>query len=199
MKGRKSMVIEPLVGHWVRLRCAEESDAEFTLAIRNDPELTKIMPKVHNTISGQREWIRHQREAADSCFLVIETLEGKPLGTQGFYDIDDQNSSCEIGRNISYGVPVENIEALVLLYDYLFGKRKMKQLIGHVQLKNRQIRNLSEKFGCSFVREVMMEGETGAAALCYNYPKAYYAKRPKIIALLNAARRSEARKEEEGK
>jgi len=185
------MVIEPLEGHWVRLRCAEESDAEFTLAIRNDPELTKIMPKVHNTIPGQREWIRRQREAADSCFLVIETLEGEALGTLGFYNIDDQNNSCEVGRSISYGSPMENIEASVLLNDYLFGKRRMKRLIAHVQLKNRQIRTLNERFGYQFVREVMMEGEAGVAALYYNYPKEYYVKRPEIIALLNAAMRDE--------
>jgi len=192
MRGRKNMVIEPLTGHWVRLRCAEESDAEFTLAIRNDPELTKIMPKVHNTIPGQREWIRRQREAEDSCFLVIETLEGKALGTLGFYDIDEQNSSCEVGRTISYGSPVENVESHVLLYDYLYGERKMKRIIGHVQLKNKQVRTFGERLGGKFVRDVMMEGEAGAAALYYNYPKEYYAKRPKIIALLDAVIRGES-------
>ena len=75
------MVIPPMTGRFVRLRCAEEGDVAFTLAIRNDPELTKILPKISNTEQEQRDWINKQRALEDSCFMVFENLEGKPLGT----------------------------------------------------------------------------------------------------------------------
>lgn len=39
-------ITKPILGKWITLRCAEESDAEFTLAIRNDLKLTKFIPKV---------------------------------------------------------------------------------------------------------------------------------------------------------
>lgn len=183
---KEDMVIPPMTGRFVRLRCAEEGDVAFTLAIRNDPELTKILPKISNTEQEQRDWINKQRALEDSCFMVFENLEGKPLGTIGFYHVDFNRGVCEFGRQISYGSPVENVEAMIILYDYLFSVYKMKKVVSHGQLKNTHVRNLAQRFGCQFVQEVELEWG-GPSALYHLYPENYYAKRPKIVALLDAA------------
>ena len=47
-------ITKPILGKWITLRCAEESDAEFTLAIRNDLKLTKFIPKVNGDIESQK-------------------------------------------------------------------------------------------------------------------------------------------------
>ena len=180
------MVIPPMTGRFVRLRCAEEGDVAFTLAIRNDPELTKILPKISNTEQEQRDWINKQRALEDSCFMVFENLEGKPLGTIGFYHVDSGWESCETGRYVSYGSPAENIEAVLLQLDYLFEQRNIKKIVGHVQLENRHVRIFNERFGYEFVQEVDMDWG-GPSAIYHLYPEKYYARRTKIMALLNAA------------
>lgn len=180
------MIIEPITGQLVRLRCAEEDDAGFTLAIRNDPELTKIMPPIHNTLQEQREWISKQRKLDNSCFMVFENLEGTPLGTIGFYNVDFSAQICETGRYISYGSPAENIEAVILQLDYLFKKRKFKKIYGHIQLANKHVMAFNERFGYEFVREMEMDwgGPSALYSLC---PESYYARRPKIKKLLDSA------------
>lgn len=65
-------ITKPILGKWITLRCAEESDAEFTLAIRNDLKLTKFIPKVNGDIESQKYWIRKQREKYGDYFFIIE-------------------------------------------------------------------------------------------------------------------------------
>ena len=150
------MIIDTISGRFVRLRCATEADAEFTLAIRNDPDKTKILPPIHNTLEQQKEWINKQTMAKDSCFMIIERLDGKSLGTLSFYNIDWENRVCEMGRLCSYGTPVENIEANVLLTDYIFIELKFIKIVGQVQLANIHVQSYNEKFGYEYIKNAYM-------------------------------------------
>ena len=181
------MIIDILAGNFVKLRCANQADAEFTLAIRQDPEITKILPPIHNTLEQQREWLLKQIVAEDSCFLIIENLQGKALGTLSFYNIDWENRVCEMGRLCSYGTPVENIEANVLLTDYLFMELKFVKLTGQVQLANIHVKSYNERFGYEYIRNAYMEWG-GEHALYELYPDKYYAKRKKIMLLLDSVK-----------
>ena len=69
-------ITKPILGKWITLRCAEESDAEFTLAIRNDLKLTKFIPKVNGDIESQKYWIRKQREKYGDYFFNEFILNG---------------------------------------------------------------------------------------------------------------------------
>ena len=86
-----------LCGKYIDLVCAEENDAEFTLEIRNAPELTKYIPVLSGSIMGQKEWITKQKEKEFDVFYVIKKKDGSPIGTLSFYNYVQESNSCEIG------------------------------------------------------------------------------------------------------
>ena len=151
-------ITEPLIGKYVNLRCVEVSDAKFTLEIRNDPALTKYIPKVNGTITTQEAWIAKQRLSNDDYFFIIENKYGEPIGTIGCYDINFKDSTCETGRYVSIGDAVSNIEALVLLHDFVFINKTLKYTNINVDENNRKIIRLNQKIGAEFYEKVDMKG-----------------------------------------
>ena len=172
----------PLIGKRVTLRCAEERDAEFTLAIRNDPVLTEFIPRVKGSLEGQRAWIDRQRQKDGDYFYVVENNNGEKIGTLSFYDIDMQSGVCELGRYISYGNAMQNVEAVVLLLDYIFNKMHLKETIMNCDERNRRIIKFWERFGAVFSKTVPM-GEWTAAQYRLT-PEKYAAHRNETVRLL---------------
>lgn len=154
-------IIKPLVGKRVILRCAEEKDAAFTLAIRNDPKLTEYIPKVDVSLEEQKKWIASQQKRLDSCFMVYENLNGICKGTLSFYDIDTENKICELGRYISCGNALENVEAVILLLDYIYDNG-FEQIILNNDIRNKKIINFWRKFGAELFDTVDMGSWTAA-------------------------------------
>lgn len=175
-------IIEPIAGKRINLRCAEASDAEFTLSIRNDPELTRFIPRVNSDYETQKKWIVSQQDASDSCFLVYERKNHECIGTISYYDFDTLAKKCEIGRYISYGTAMENVEAVLLLLDYLFEETDINEVTLNNDAQNNRIIKFWEKFGATFNTRISMNGWIAAQ---YKLTKeSYYVKREKILALL---------------
>ena len=175
-------IIKPLVGKWVALRCAEETDAEFTLAIRNDQTLTEFIPRIDGSIEQQREWIRIQRQHDNDVFLLIDDSEGRPKGTVSYYNFCDGGRTCEIGRYISQGSALQNVETIILILDYIFSKTEISQVILNNDSRNHKIIRLWEKFGAEFFENISMNGWEAAQ---YRLSKKRYGQcRKKIITLL---------------
>lgn len=175
-------LIDPINGHYVTLRCVEPSDAEFTLAIRNNEELTKYIPKVNGTLDTQRKWIENQQKKAGDYFFIIQKNNGSPAGTISFYDVDPSTGVCELGRYISLGNALENVEAAVMLVDYIFQEAGLKKIILHSDENNKKIMNFWIKMGAVFEHNVEMDGWTASR---YGLtPELYKEKRPKVVKLL---------------
>ena len=138
---------DALCGKFVALRCADESDAEFTLKIRNDPALTEFIPIISSSVEEQRKWLKKTAEDADDCFFIIQGRDGKPLGTISFYNVDYESGKCELGRYISYGRAAENVEAAVILLDYIFNEKKMNAAIMNCDERNGKIISFWKRFG----------------------------------------------------
>ena len=151
-------VCEPLRGKYIDLLCAETSDAEFTLNIRNDSELTKYIPSIKTSISNQIMWINEQRNRAFDVFFVIKKKDGIPLGTISYYDFNSDNKSCEIGRYISHGNAFENIEAVLLMLDYLFCEYDLAWILLNIHQNNMPVISLWKRFGALFECEVQKDG-----------------------------------------
>lgn len=151
-------VTETITGKYINLRCVEEGDAEFTLAIRNDAELTKYIPKVNGDLASQRNWIRKQRSIDGDYFFIIENKENNSVGTIACYDFNLDKLCCEGGRYISYGNALENIEAMVLLYDFIFEKKKLRYIIMNVDESNLKVLNIHKKFGAQYISREKMNG-----------------------------------------
>ncbi len=182
------MIIEAMKGNWVCLRCADKEDVDFTLAIRDDVEKNRFLTKFHNTKAEQAAWIEQQRLAVDSCFLVIENLAGKPLGTIGFCNFDFVNNICECGHYVSWGMPMENVEANLLMLDYLFNVSKISKSYIYVYPENKQVVSLNQRFGYKFVKEETMgNGDLGLRFELES--EQYNVQRKKIVALLDTIKK----------
>ena len=167
--------IDPIEGKWIILRCAEEKDAEFTLNIRNDEVLTKYIPKVDSTLENQRLWIKKTLDKENECFFVYENKKGELKGTISYYDVDYENNVCELGRYISYGNAIENVEAAILLLDYLFNNLHMEKIILTPDERNKNIISFWKKFGAEFDESINMGNWSIAQYVLtiYNYNQRY--------------------------
>lgn len=113
------MVYNDIVkGRYVNLRSVEEEDAEYTLSLRKDPNLTKYIPKLEITLKQQVEWINKQRHTEGDYFFVVENKNGEKVGVVGVYEI--QGNHAETGRVVIRGNAIESIEAQYLLYIFSF-------------------------------------------------------------------------------
>lgn len=177
-------ITEPLVGKFVNLRCVDISDAKFTLEIRNNPELTDFIPKVVGNIETQEQWISKQRLKKGDYFFIIEDKKGFSLGTIGCYDFDDEDLSCETGRYISIGDAIYNIEAVVLLYDFVFYNQNLNYINVSVDENNGKVINLNKKFGAEFFEKMDMGNWSALKGIVTK--KKYLEKRREIIRLLDA-------------
>ena len=140
------MVYEGIIrGDLVELKAATVEDAEFTLSIRQDPAITKYLPKLDITIEDQRKWILRQREKEGDYFFVIWNKAGKRIGTWGIYDI--KGKTGEGGRLASYGDAFQKIESGMLISYFQFEILKLEKVVGWVYADNRPVVKWIKWFG----------------------------------------------------
>lgn len=154
-------VSKVLSGELVQLVPVEDEHAQFTRQIRSDPELTQFIPALHNTLQEQRAWIARQREKDGDYFYIIADKAGQPLGTVAVYDIDAENDRCEFGRYISRGNALQNVEAAILLLDYIFAEHAGCVDFMNDQ-RNKKINSFWKRFGALYQADRPMDGWTAA-------------------------------------
>ena len=175
-------VWETIRGKYIDLVTADSADAQFTLEIRNDPELTKYIPVINSTVENQKKWIARQREKDFDVFFVMKKHNGDPIGTLSFYDYVENERSCEIGRYISHGNAYENIEAVLLMLDRLFGDVCLSRIMLNIHEQNQPVISLWKRFGAKFNKREDMGG--WFSAQYFLYKEDYLAQRDKIAKLL---------------
>lgn len=142
------MVYEKVIsGELVDLKAAEIDDAQFTLSIRQDPEITKHLPRIDITLEQQRQWIKSQREKENGYFFVVWDKQGNRLGTIGIYDI--VGNTGEGGRLALYGDPFQKIEAGLLMSEFEFEILHLEHIIGWVEADNAPAIRWNKWFGAA--------------------------------------------------
>ncbi len=80
---------ETLQGKFVNLRLATQQDAEFMLALRNNPKKAKCFcHTVSNDIEQQQAFIRKSLESESEYLLIIENKNHEPIGMTSIYNIE---------------------------------------------------------------------------------------------------------------
>ncbi len=88
----------PLEGELVRLRALTEADADLLNPKFSDPEvLFGMLIAFPQSLEGFREFVRRQGEDDAQVHLVIETLDGDPLGVCGLMDLDRRSRQAQAG------------------------------------------------------------------------------------------------------
>lgn len=106
-----------------KLALAIESDAEFILSLRLNPELNRHVSRVEANLQGQIEWLRNykEREARRTEFyFIIKDHQDKKLGTVRLYDFRAE-SFCWGSWMVMPGSPRKTaIESALNVYEFAF-------------------------------------------------------------------------------
>ncbi len=137
---------ENICGKFVYLRSADIVDAEFTLSLRKDPELTRYMPTLNITVEQQCAWIESQRNKENDYFFVVRNFLNQPIGTVSLYNI--YGKTAETGRLVLIGNALENTEASLLLFRFGFNYLQLEQITGYVYENNKRATRFNSLFGC---------------------------------------------------
>lgn len=136
---------EPIVGKYVTLKYARIEDAEFILEIRQDPNLTRFLPRLDITIERQENWLRKQQNSKDDYYFIVWRNDGTALGTIRVYDIKEDEG--ETGSIAIKGSIAEKLEAKVLMDTFIFETLGLNRIHNIVRVDNTPIINFSEMFG----------------------------------------------------
>ena len=172
-------------GKTVCLRSIEEKDAEITLKMRTDPEKARFVRPVKGTLEAQTEFIRRQRVKPGDYLFIIEDLEGHIIGMKGVYNLDAEKNEVETGRFIGYGTQVQNIEALMLSFDFAFDILKVDRVVMSALENNSVMLGIQKRFGVEFTYRDRYEGMDYDNLHSVLTKEAYAVSRPKIAALID--------------
>ncbi|MGN0605346.1 MAG: GNAT family N-acetyltransferase [Oscillospiraceae bacterium] len=132
----------PVEGKKIRIRSANENDAEFTLNIRNQE---KYMPKLNVDLETQKKWINEQAKMSDSYFVVIERISGEKIGVFSIYNIC--GNEAETGRLVLKGNQIETIETMLLFHDYVYENIGVEKLYSYIEAENMAAVGLALRLG----------------------------------------------------
>ena len=179
------MVYEKAIqGKTIRLRAVEESDAEVTYKMRSDPEKTRFIHAAQGTVEDQRNYIKGQREKPGDYLFVIEDCDGNPIGMKGMYNHNPEARTIESGRFIGYGSQVQNIEALVLSFDFAFDVLQVEKVIMSALESNTQMLSIQKKFGVEFTHREPCEGMEYDNLFSVLTREGYAVSKPKVESLI---------------
>ena len=175
------MVYEGIIkGKYVSLRSINVEDAEFALALRQDPVITRYLPRLDITVEQQIDWIKKQRIKEGDYFFLISNIEDKPIGVIGLYDI---HGNCgETGRIAVIGNAFESIEAQLLCFDFGFDILRLDKTINYVYQDNVSAVRFSQLFGSELVGTCI--DKTGMTRIDGVITKESFAKSRKRISLM---------------
>lgn len=128
------MITEDIIGRYVTLSSATEEDAEFALKIRQDPEMTKYLPRLNISVEQEIVWIKNQREQEGDYFFIIRNKKDERIGVLGLYDFCDKTAG--IGRIAIKGGFFANREAFLLTMRFAFKNLGLKKLADWVYAEN---------------------------------------------------------------
>lgn len=128
----------PLVGKRIVLRSVLESDAEFILTLRNNPDLNQFIHDTDPSLEKQQEWTRRQQQRSDDFYMIIEDHDGRSLGTLGVYNINRKKKTFEWGRwLIVPGAPFYvAAESALLAYWFAFNDLSLEEAVFVVKTRN---------------------------------------------------------------
>ncbi|MGB7604602.1 MAG: GNAT family protein [Lutisporaceae bacterium] len=151
-----------LLGEKTCLRPFDEIDMPYLLRWYNDYELNRLAGWSDGKVSASKLKYNMSRSfGSDPMNLMIDNLEGKPIGTIQLYEVDEQDKSCKLGVRIgdkdywSKGYGTDSVKTLV---EYAFMKMGLYRVALRVYEFNERAARCYEKCGFKY------EGRTRKSA-----------------------------------
>ncbi len=168
-------------GKYVSLRAVDTEDAAFILKLRLDKKMKQFIHDTPNDRSLQEKWIEAQRQREDDYYFLIQSKEGRPLGTISLYEIN--GASGELGRWVSCGNACENLESALLLHDFAYEKMALEEVHTCTMIQNEKVKKFWTRFGFDHSETVELDGWTGCRKTVQKGTY-YQVIRPRLAALL---------------
>jgi len=137
MSEKKEIVI---VGEALRLRPLEKQELQLKIKWINDPEVHKYLHyDVPLSLDKTKQWFQKVINDPSRYDLVIETLEGKPIGLIGLIGITERDRTAEIyiaiGEKKYWGKGIM-AEAESLLIEWGFKTLDLHKIWGETRYNN---------------------------------------------------------------
>lgn len=116
---RSIPIIRPkaVIGSRLRFRDATPDDAKFILALRLDPAKNRYLSPVDDDLGKQRAWLERYATDPSQAYFIIETLDGRAVGTVRLYD--PQGSSFAAGSWIMTAAAGRSApESIIMLFRF---------------------------------------------------------------------------------
>lgn len=141
------MIRKELIGICTKLRPINNTDIDYMVALRNKDFNKQFLSNRDQTISreSQSAWMDGRYEAADSVDFIIELLDGKRVGTEAIYDIDNEGIA-EFGRYIIEN-PIAAIEGEYLGLKYAFEILGINKIYCKTVKRNTKVWQQHTQFG----------------------------------------------------
>lgn len=110
----------------IRFRPVEEDDLDFLADLANDPEVRRRVVGWDWPLSraGQSRWFASGIDSSTTRRFLVETLDGRPLGLTGLWEIDLRNRSAMTALKLGGTADVRGkgygAEAVRLMMDFAF-------------------------------------------------------------------------------
>ena len=143
-----------LRGNTISLKSVDLDDAEFIVRIRNDETKNKYVHPVPADIELQKEWIKRQKDRDGDYYFVIYDDKYNKCGLASIYDINISNREAEFGRWVSWGNSVQNIESVILAFDFAFENFAIDKIYMRTMYENKIVRSFWKRFGAESLGKV---------------------------------------------
>jgi len=144
-----------LDGHAFRLRPITDADAQFVLALRCDPELTRYLHSTPPSLSDQLTWLaQYYARDGDYYFVVERKRDAKPEGLIAIYDVDETARAGEWGRWILRPGSLAAAESVLLIYRCGFELLDLKSLYCRTVADNVKVVSFHDACGIKRRREL---------------------------------------------
>lgn len=150
------IISETLSGKFINMRSVDESDAEFILQLRLDSYNSQFINKTENDLDKQIEWIKSQRSRPNDYYFLFTDKENKKAGVISVYNTN--NKRAESGRFISFGNSTQNIEAVLMHYEFAYYQLGIDLVHFTVSKNNKKVANMWKRLGIPIVGEKQVNG-----------------------------------------
>lgn len=164
-----------IYGKSVDMRSATMEDLEFTYEVRQDKERTKYMHPVTGGIEAQEKWLRRQLVEPGDYFFIVCDKSGNPIGTNAVYQIDEKMHEGLLGRTLLNGNPIQNYEALIMIYEFAFYTLHLDKVKADILEENKASTGVTKHLG-GREKEIIYDRELGRDMIRFEIKKDDYEK-----------------------
>ncbi len=137
-----------LTGKYISLRSAIEEDAAFIIEIRNDSSKNEFVHNVDYDLEKEIQWIKDQQHReGDYFFSIISRDKEQIVGNISICNIDKSQNNAELGRWVSYGSSIENLESVILAHDFAFDVLGLDCVYTKTLQENKKVVSFWKRFG----------------------------------------------------